>query len=100
VEGHVPRDRQPLGHVPPGPIDQDHQHLPPTRVGVGGERRQGLAIRSAFTRGRMAVNDWPVAGRAKSYTYSQSYRVRPPEVGRRPLSAHTRRAIGLSPSRA
>src|SRR5262249_53554288 len=55
-------------------------------------------IRSAFTRGRSTPNVWPVLGRAKAYTDSQSYRVRPDDRGRRPLRDQTRRAIGWSPT--
>jgi hypothetical protein len=57
-------------------------------------------IRSTFTRGRMTVNVSPVFGRANPYTYSHSYLVRPQEVGRHPLSHHTRRVMGFRPSRA
>src|SRR5581483_6313959 len=57
-------------------------------------------IRPALTRGSRTQNVCPVRGRANPYTYSHSYRVRPHDRGRRPLSAQTRRAIGLSPSRA
>jgi hypothetical protein len=41
-------------------------------------------IRSAFTRGRRTENVSPVRGRAKAYTYSQSYRVRPPTAAAGP----------------
>src|SRR5262249_58439860 len=58
------------------------------------------AIRSTLTRGRMTVTVSPVLGRANPYTYSHSYLVRPHDRGRHPLSHHTRRVTGLSPSRA
>src|SRR5262245_16810521 len=59
-----------------------------------------VAQKAGFTRGRITANVWPVRGRAKAYTSSQSYRVRPPDRGRRPRKDQTRRAIGLSPSLA
>ena len=61
---------------------------------------RAAAIWSVFTRGRTTVKLSPVAGRAKAYTYSHSYLVRPQADGRCPGSDQARRVTGLRPSRA
>lgn len=57
-------------------------------------------MRLAFALGRTRNRLRPLLGCANPYTNTDSNLCRPLLVGRFPLSAHTRRTIGLRPSRA
>ena len=101
--GRVPRTARPVGvrgytgpeveHHDPGitnrsaachPASSTSTSVPPGS-GWAANPARASATRSAFTRGSRTQDVRPFPGRADPYTYSQSNRVRPPDLGRRPL---------------